>query len=200
MGRVNKPAIPGYTYRSAGQTNARDLTPSLEEDVIASQTADTGRIRRGLSADAERAYNRRLQQEAGGRALLRTAGRAAGAAGALQGGYDLGREIDERTGIGRKIVDATVGEAIDREVGKREGVKLTKEAQERVGRGETEDRKAERKAPELDEDTARIFRPREIGGAYKKGGAVTASKRADGIAQRGKTRGTIVMCKGGKAK
>jgi hypothetical protein len=41
--------------------------------------------------------------------------------------------------------------------------------------------------------------------AYKRGGAVkkmasggmTASKRADGIAQRGKTRGTMVMCGGG---
>lgn len=29
-------------------------------------------------------------------------------------------------------------------------------------------------------------------------GGMTASKRADGIAQRGKTRGTIVMCGGGK--
>ena len=35
---------------------------------------------------------------------------------------------------------------------------------------------------------------------YKKGGAVTASKRADGIAQRGKTRGTIVACGGGYMK
>ena len=34
---------------------------------------------------------------------------------------------------------------------------------------------------------------------YKKGG-MTASKRADGIAQRGKTRGTIVMCGGGAYK
>jgi hypothetical protein len=34
---------------------------------------------------------------------------------------------------------------------------------------------------------------------YAKGG-MTASKRADGIAQRGKTRGTIVMCGGGMAK
>jgi hypothetical protein len=32
---------------------------------------------------------------------------------------------------------------------------------------------------------------------YAKGG-MTASKRADGIAQRGKTRGTMVMCGGGK--
>ena len=34
---------------------------------------------------------------------------------------------------------------------------------------------------------------------YKKGG-MTASKRADGIAQRGKTRGTMVMCGGGMAR
>lgn len=36
---------------------------------------------------------------------------------------------------------------------------------------------------------------------YKKGGSVSsASKRADGIAQRGKTRGTMVMCGGGYMK
>lgn len=34
---------------------------------------------------------------------------------------------------------------------------------------------------------------------YAKGG-MTASKRADGIAQRGKTRGTMVMCGGGMTK
>jgi hypothetical protein len=33
----------------------------------------------------------------------------------------------------------------------------------------------------------------------KKGG-MTASKRADGIAQRGKTKGTMVMCGGGYTK
>ena len=31
----------------------------------------------------------------------------------------------------------------------------------------------------------------------KAGGGMTASKRADGIAQRGKTRGTMIMCGGG---
>ena len=34
---------------------------------------------------------------------------------------------------------------------------------------------------------------------YAKGG-MTASKRADGIAQRGKTRGTMVMCGGGMSR
>jgi hypothetical protein len=36
---------------------------------------------------------------------------------------------------------------------------------------------------------------------YKKGGSVSsASKRADGIAQRGKTKGTMIMCGGGYTK
>jgi len=39
------------------------------------------------------------------------------------------------------------------------------------------------------------------GDSYKKGGKISsASSRADGIAQRGKTRGTIVMCGGGMMK
>ena len=38
----------------------------------------------------------------------------------------------------------------------------------------------------------------EMGKLFAKGG--TASSRADGIAQRGKTRGTIVMCGGGAYK
>ena len=36
------------------------------------------------------------------------------------------------------------------------------------------------------------------GMGYAKGGSVSASKRADGIAQRGKTKGRMVMCGGGK--
>lgn len=38
----------------------------------------------------------------------------------------------------------------------------------------------------------------EMGKPFAKGG--TASARGDGIAQRGKTRGTIVMCGGGMAR
>ena len=56
--------------------------------------------------------------------------------------------------------------------------------------------------------TGGIFRegmpvPQDIDGSsvrYKSGGKVSASSRADGIAQRGKTRGTMVMCGGGMAK
>ena len=42
-------------------------------------------------------------------------------------------------------------------------------------------------------------RTNAAGDSYAKGG-MTASSRADGIAQRGKTRGTMVMCGGGMAK
>jgi hypothetical protein len=41
---------------------------------------------------------------------------------------------------------------------------------------------------------------RETRGMKKGGKVSSASKRADGIAQRGKTRGTIVMCGGGYMK
>jgi hypothetical protein len=47
--------------------------------------------------------------------------------------------------------------------------------------------------------SSRASRMNAMGDSYKKGGAVkSASKRADGIAQRGKTRGIMVMCGGGK--
>lgn len=49
-------------------------------------------------------------------------------------------------------------------------------------------------------DKGEATRLRDQGG-FKKGGAVkSASSRADGIAQRGKTRGTVVMCGGGMYK
>jgi hypothetical protein len=45
----------------------------------------------------------------------------------------------------------------------------------------------------------RASRMNPMGDTFKKGGKVSsASSRADGIAQRGKTRGTMVMCGGGK--
>lgn len=44
MGRLNKPEIPGYRYRSAGQTNAKDLMPNLREDVVAAKGKTRGRM------------------------------------------------------------------------------------------------------------------------------------------------------------
>jgi len=57
--------------------------------------------------------------------------------------------------------------------------------------------KADRKAESAD----RASRVNAMGDTYKKGGSVSsASSRADGIAQRGKTKGTFVMCGGGMAR
>jgi len=51
---------------------------------------------------------------------------------------------------------------------------------------------------EMDFEKISRYRPEQ---GYKKGGSVSsASSRADGIAQRGKTKGTIVMCGGGMYK
>jgi hypothetical protein len=204
MGRLNKPSREGYTYRSPGQTNAKDVTPNLREDVVASQSADNERIRRGLNADAARANNRRTQQEAGGRAITRTGGRAGLAALAGEAGYALGRKIDEETGVGKKIVDKTVGPSIDRVVAAKERVTLSPEAKARIEAGELEEKASVKpmkrtmdsaspegkmrpgRNEEIDDET------RESAGGYKRGGKVnSASRRGDGIAQRGKTRGKM---------
>jgi hypothetical protein len=204
MGRLNKPSREGYTYRSPGQTNAKDVTPNLREDVIASQSADNERIKRGLNADAARANNRKTQQEAGGRAITRTGGRAGLAALAGEAGYALGRKIDEETGVGKKLIDKTVGPSIDRAVASKDRVTLSPEAKARIEAGELEEKASVKpmkrtmdsaspegkmrpgRNEEIDDET------RESAGGYKRGGKVnSASRRGDGIAQRGKTRGKM---------
>lgn len=177
MGRLNKPGKQGYVYRSPQQTNANDLTPNLREDTPASQRADNERIRRGLSADAAREYNRRLQQEAGGRAIMRTAGRAGLAGTALQGGYEVGRALDESTGVGRKLVDRA-GSAIDR-AASGDRVKLTPDA-ERRAKEEEDFQTMQRALREVDAERDR---------GYARGGSVT---RADGCCKKGHTKGRMV--------
>ena len=64
---------------------------------------------------------------------------------------------------------------------------------ERAGRKPTE---GFAKPPSSDTETSKT---NVMGDTYAKGG-MTASARADGCAQRGKTKGTIVMCGGGMYK
>jgi hypothetical protein len=151
---------------------------------------------------------------------MRSGTRLGGAAGlaelAYEGGKYIGRKIDEETGAGKKIVDKTIGPSIDRAVNSRDKVELSKEAKDRIAAGELEEketpkprkRDTESASPEgkmrpgrneeIDDET------RESAGGYKRGGKVkkmasggmtskvtTASRRADGIAQRGKTRGKM---------
>jgi hypothetical protein len=85
-----------------------------------------------------------------------------------------------------------VGDDFHRIVGTEKGKQLDAEAKERELK--------RMRGPDLD----KIFQARrmkEEASRYKKGGKVSsASSRADGIAQRGKTRGKMIMCGGGMIK
>jgi|APGre2960657373_1045057.scaffolds.fasta_scaffold00638_12 hypothetical protein len=215
MGRLNKPAREGYTYRSPGQTNAKDVAPNLREDVAASQSADNERIKRGLDTSGTRAQNRSQVQNAAGRAITRTAGRAGLAGLAAEAGYAVGKKLDEETGVGKKIVDKSgLGSAAEKAANKRDKVELSKDAKARLDeeevdnyRRETEAEDKERKAYSGKDEanmkkggmTARFMsfskagKPAGMKPVTKMAsGGVTASRRADGIAQRGKTRGKMV--------
>ena len=64
-----------------------------------------------------------------------------------------------------------------------------------------EERMAARDAKNPDSIPAKINQAAKTITGKKAGGKISsASSRADGIAQRGKTRGTMVMCGGGMAK
>jgi len=176
VGRLNKPEKPGYRYRSPGQTNARDLMPNLREDVLESQNADAERIRRGLDTAETRPKNRKQVQEAGGRAITRTGGRTGLAGLAGEVGYGLGREIDERTGVGKKMVKGSeVLKSIADKMGDSDRVKLSKDSKERIADMENDEAMRE---VDAEKETKK----------YAKGGYV---KSADGIAQRGKTKGRM---------
>ena len=153
--------------------------PHPLEKVLESQTSDTDRIAKGMNPSAESpaqtAARRNAPQgnlsvkDAAGRAALRSMGRAGAISGAVQAGLELGTELENRTGIGKKFVDSSgLGDAVERAVKRsHEGVKLSPEARERIMTGETE--------------------------GMKRGGKVaSASRRGDGIAQRGKTRGRML--------
>lgn len=93
----NKDEEPGQrkANRSPGQSNANRLAPSLRENVVPSQTRDVGRISQGMNATGRSALTRSAQQQAGGRALIRTAGRAGAVGAAAMVGYAVGSEIAE---------------------------------------------------------------------------------------------------------
>lgn len=198
MGRLNKPAKPGYKYRSPNSTNANDLTPNLQEDAIASQDADIERIRKGLQQETrrggEQGYRDRLRtQEAAGRALSRTLGRAGMAQAAFALGTKAGEEIDKRNPkIGKSIEDI-----IDKVAVSKDRVKLTDEAKQRIEDTEVEEdiKRAMKNypAPDIEERFSRLDSKQSALRGYAKGGKVSsASKRADGAAQRGKTRGKYI--------
>lgn len=210
MGRLNKPAQPGYRYRSPNQTNAEDLFPNLQEDVIASQRADIERVRKGLNptANSRNLYNSdinlRRQQEAGGRATLRSVGRAGLAGTAFEAGRAVGEEIDRRNPKVGEAAEALIEKSGVGALARRGAVspgrvELTDEARQQLidkevdeAVRESNEKAAEKRAAQKMEDAREKALRRGANEGYAKGGMVSsASKRGDGIAQRGKTRGKV---------
>jgi hypothetical protein len=178
MGRLNKPAKDGYTYRSPGQTNARDVMPNLREDVGASQNADIDRIRRGLNTAETRPQNRAQVQNAAARAVTRSTGRAGLGSLAGEAGYALGRKLDEEgipftdgvgKGVGKKIVEKSgLGSAAEKAANRRDKVELSEDSKNRL-----DDMDTDRVMREVDEERkARKYAEKDESSEYKKGGAV----------------------------
>jgi len=175
-----------------------DNLPGLNDDVIERAKEDLAKAKKGRDVDSSNLKGgaKESVREAGTRARNRNLGRMGAAQAAFSAGYEAGRELDERTGLGKKMVDKSgIGDLVDKAVNMRDKVKLSKEAQKRVDEGETDSE---------DTDTGKYEPRRTEGdfGAMKRGGAVkkmasggmtsSASKRADGCATKGKTKGRFV--------
>lgn len=185
-----------------------DKVPKLTDDVVESAKEDMRKSAKGRGVESSdlKGGAKEAVREAGKRAEFRNVGRAGLAGAALQGGYEAGRALDEATGIGKKLVDKSgLGDLADRVANNRDKVELSKESKERIARGDLEaKRESKQKVSRSEESTTEPsgkYRPgrneeiyddsREAAGGYKRGGVVrsSASRRADGIASKGKTRG-----------
>jgi hypothetical protein len=136
-------------------------------------------------------------KRAGMRSGARLGGAGAAAAGALGAGYLVGRGIDDMTGVGKKLVDASgLGDVVDKAATSGDRVTLTKDAEERIEKGALDKKPVKRSASRTTVKAEPASKPEsdyEGDEGYttlnmKRGGRVHASKRADGIAQRGHTR------------
>ena len=122
--------------KSGNITNRNDKLPGLKENVGKGVKQDLNKIAKAARTNTQGAAKAAVKSSAA-RAASRLVGRAGAAGAALEAGWEAGKAIDKATGIGKKMVDATVGKAIDKAVtGEREGVKLSEEAKKRIAGGE----------------------------------------------------------------
>lgn len=153
--------------RSPGQSNANRALPSLRENYAESQQRDYERIRRGLEPTG-RGAARESQREAAGRAITRTQARFGAMALSFSTGEEIGKAIDEKTGLGKEIVDKSgLAKAAEKIANFREKVTLTKEAKERIAEADNF-KEIERVLKEVDQERAA-----EKG--YAKGGMIRAN-------------------------
>ena len=196
MGRLNRPAKPGYEYRSPNQTNAEDYVPHYLEDIGASQRADLGRLGRAINSNETpaQAVARRTsalgnvsQRDMGIRAGSRTGVRGGAAAMAFDAGKRMGESLDEaHPEIGNRYINPVIDKVVEKS---RNKVELSKDAKRRVKEESDEldriNKSVNTRGDDDYEPTAKMM-------GMKKGGKVTASSRGDGCAQRGKTRGRML--------
>ena len=119
------------------------------------------------------------------------------------GGGGMGRAMEKYGPIGLLVGSGAAGYADYKSTKNRQQEEREAAAAAEMKRGKTsEDRAREAAAEESMQrkvNKAAEDASKDMG--FKKGGKVSsASKRADGIAMKGKTRGTIVMCGGGMGK
>jgi hypothetical protein len=111
----------------------------------------------------------------------------------------VGRAIDESTGLGKKMVEKSgLGRAAEKSASSRDKVELSKSSKERLADMEIDETMREVDAERKARKYAEKDKPSEYRGddEFKRGGRVkkmasggmTASKRADGIATKGKTK------------
>jgi hypothetical protein len=112
-----------------------DNLPGLRDDVVARDREDTAKAKKGREVDSSKLTGgaKEAVREAGKRAENRKIGRRGAGLGALEAGYMLGREIDEATGLGKKMVDKSgLGSAAEKAASRRDKVELSKSAKERL--------------------------------------------------------------------
>ena len=176
-----------------------DNLPGLRDDVVARDREDTAKAKKGREVDSSKLSGgaKDAVREAGKRAENRKVGRRGAGVAAFEIGYGVGRAIDEKTGLGKKMVDKSgLGSAAEKAANRRDKVELSKDAKARLDeeevdnyRREIEAEDRERKAYSGKDEESYKGDGMKRGGRVKKmaSGGMTASKRADGIATKGKT-------------
>ena len=176
--------------------------PGGKDDVFQRIKEDAAKGKKGRDVDSSKLTGgaKEAVREAGRRADTRNIGRGGAGQAALSAGYTLGRAIDEETGVGKKLVEGSgLGRAAEKAANRRDKVELSKSAKERLADMEVDEtmREVDRDIKATKEYSGKD-KPSEYRGddAFKRGGRVkkmasggmTASKRADGIATKGKTK------------
>ena len=112
-----------------------DNLPGIRDDVVERVREDLRKGEKGRNVDSSNLKGgaRDAVREAGARATNRNIGRAGAAQAALEAGYTAGRAIDEKTGLGKKMVGkAGLGKMAEKFGNARDKSELSQRAQNRL--------------------------------------------------------------------